>query len=85
MMKKCLRRGLIAALLLVVLSGCESTGYRSSIGISSGYYGGGWNDPFYYRPCCRGHIPVRPPPMYRPPMGGGRPAHMPSMARPSRF
>ena len=84
---KRLRVTAVCALTLLSLAGCESTGYypgyRGSIGINTGYYGGGWNDPRYYQPCCRGGIPVRPPPMYRPPMGGGRPANLPSMARPS--
>jgi hypothetical protein len=83
-----LRLAALCVFTLLGLAGCESTGYRTSVGVGTGYYhGGGWYDPYYYRPCCRGQVPVRPPPMYRPPMGGGRPVHLPSMARPgpSRF
>jgi hypothetical protein len=64
-----------------LLSGCETASY----GVSTGYYGGGgWYDPYHYRPCCYGGVVVRPPPSYRPPSGSrpGRPANLPSM--PSR-
>jgi len=81
-----------AALLYVGLVFSTSCGtptyYSSSVGYY-GYYGrGGWYDPYYYRPCCRGsHRPDRPhrPPGMRPPGSrpphGGRPPSMPSRPR----
>jgi hypothetical protein len=87
-----MRSALLFMVILLGIGGCNSSGYSTSVGVgmSSGYYhGGGWYDPYHYRPCCRGGVVVRPPPnyrppSYRPPSGGGRPVNLPSMARPSR-
>ena len=65
----------------LALGGCESSGIsRTSLHVGY-YYGPGWYDPFYGRPCCYGRPPVyrpRPPssrpPGYRPPV----PVHLPS-------
>jgi len=93
---KFLRSGALFLAILLGIAGCGSSRYSTSVGVgvSSGYYhGSGWYDPYYYRPCCRGGVVVRPPgyrppsyrppPSFRPPSGGGRPANLPSMARPS--
>lgn len=87
---------LLSAGLCFLLS-CESPTYYS---VSGGYYGtGGWYDPYYYRPCCRGyygphhpHHPHRPPgarpPGMRPPgsrpPSGNRPS-IPSRPRPTPY
>ena len=82
--------GLLALLCVCgALSGCESSGSSAHYYSSSGYYGGpGWNDPYYYRPCCSGNVDVVPPPGYRPPSGrppGARPptaGQLPARPRP---
>lgn len=90
MIRKYMRPGVILLFIMISLMGCESTGYRTSIGVGSGYYHGGmWHDPYYNRPCCQGGgyrpPPAYRPPSFRPPMGGGRPVNLPSMPRPGRF
>jgi hypothetical protein len=68
--------GLAALLIgLAVAAGCGTPVYVSGHS-SSGYYGGnGWNDPHYYRPCCRsygGYYGRRAlqPPVFRGSYGG---------------
>jgi hypothetical protein len=75
-------RVVLMATALLLLSSCETSGYRyggSSMGAGY-YYGSSWNDPYYSRRCC--YYPSRPP-AYRPPSAGpGRPVNLPS--RPMR-
>jgi hypothetical protein len=72
---------------LCILPSCGTPTYY---GTSGGYYStGGWYDPYYHRPCCRGyhrpHYPHRPPgarpPGMRPP-GTRPPVVRPPIARP---
>jgi hypothetical protein len=81
-----LKIGLLLTVMLC-LGSCSTASYRGSIGVGAGYYpGGGWYDPYHYRPCCGTVMPppgYGRPPGFRPPMGGGRPANLPSQPRPS--
>jgi len=82
----------MACLLLVLASGCEGGGGHTTthIGVSYGYYGGGWYDPYYRYPPGYGRPVGPPPPGYRPPSArppssrppGGRPSQLPSGPRP---
>ena len=69
MRKRVIRLVWIAVLYagLCILPSCGTPTYYST---SGGYYStGGWYDPYYHRPCCRGyhrpHHPHRPPGLAR--------------------
>jgi hypothetical protein len=67
MRKRAIRLLGIAALSagLCALTSCGTPTYY---GTSVGYYSTrGWYDPYYYRPCCRGHHHHHPHPPHRPP------------------
>ena len=74
-----LRLSLIA-IAVVMLGGCETSGYGysgSSVGASY-YHSPGWYDPYYNNRCC--YTVVRPP-AYRP----GRPVQLPARPRPTQL
>ena len=63
----------------LTLSGCSGSGGSSSttVGVSSGYYGGSyWRDPYYRYGCCYNNTVVVRPPHHRPP-GHRPPTHRP--------
>lgn len=75
----------------LTLSGCSGSGGSSSttVGVSTGYYGGSyWRDPYYRYGCCYNNtVVVRPPhhrpPGHRPPTHRPRPTPLPARPRPT--